>query len=182
MDTIYVQVSKYFGTKNNDSIFYLDCFSWKYYGYIFHIIIIWNIIISNNYNYFLKKKAKWGKFYSWEMKKEHCPISYFQWKPVSVATCCYCSCLTVRVRPDSLRPHGLQHARLPCPPLCPELFSNSCPLSRWCHLTISSAIVPFSFCLQSFPASGSSPMSQFFASGGQRIGASASASVLPMNI
>ena len=83
---------------------------------------------------------------------------------------------------DSLRPHRLQHARLPCPSPTPRVYSNSCPLSQWCHSTISSSVIPLSSCLQSFPASGSFPMSQFFASGGQSIRASASASVLPMNI
>ena len=83
---------------------------------------------------------------------------------------------------SSLWIHGLQHARLPCPSLPPGACSNSCPSSQWCHPTISSFVVPFSSCLQSFPASGSFPMSQFFASGGQSIGVSASASVLPMNI
>jgi len=83
---------------------------------------------------------------------------------------------------DSLRPHGLQHARSPCPSPTHRACSNSCPLSRWCHPTISSSVVPFSSCPQFFPASGSLPMSQFFASGGQSVGASASASVLPMNI
>ena len=81
---------------------------------------------------------------------------------------------------DSLRPHGLQHARLPCPSPTPTACSNLCPLSRWCHSTISSSVIPFSSCLQSFPASRSFPVSHFFASGGQTIGASAS--VLPMNI
>ena len=70
---------------------------------------------------------------------------------------------------NSLRPHGLPHARLPCPSPTPGACSNSCPLSRWCHPTISSSVVPFSSCLQSFPASGSFPVSQFFASGGQSI-------------
>ena len=83
---------------------------------------------------------------------------------------------------NSLWPDGLQHARPPCPSSTPGACSNSCPLSRWCHPTISSSAVPFSSCLQSLPASGSFPMSQFFTSGGQSIGASASASVLPMNI
>ena len=83
---------------------------------------------------------------------------------------------------DSLQPHGLQHARLPCPSPTPRACSNSCPSSWWYHPTISSSVLPFSSCLQSFPASGSFPMSQFFASGGQSIEASASVSVLPMNI
>ena len=82
---------------------------------------------------------------------------------------------------DSLRPHGLQHTRLPCPSPTPRACSNSCPSSWWCHPTISSSVVPFSSCLQSFPASGSFQMSQFFASGGQSIGTSVSASDLPKN-
>ena len=81
----------------------------------------------------------------------------------------------------SLWPYGLQHARLPCPSPTPGTYSNSCPSNQWCHPTISSSVVPFSH-LQSFPASGSFQMSQFFASGGQNIGVSASISVLPMNI
>ena len=83
---------------------------------------------------------------------------------------------------DSLQPRGLQHTRPPCPSPTPRVYSNSCPLSRWCHPTISSSVVPFSSRLLSFPASGSFPMSQFFASVGQRIGVSASASVLPTSI
>ena len=82
---------------------------------------------------------------------------------------------------NSLWPHGLQHARPPCPSSTLGVHSNSCPLSQWGHPTISSSVVPFSSCLQSFPASGSFQMSQFFPSGGQSIGVSASASVLPMN-
>ena len=82
----------------------------------------------------------------------------------------------------TLHPHGLQHARLPCPLLSLRVCSNACSLSRWCHPTVSSSVIPFSSCLQSFLASGSFPRSQFFASGGQNIGVSTSASVLPMNI
>ena len=81
---------------------------------------------------------------------------------------------------NSLWPHGLQHARLPCPSPTPGAYPNSCPSSWWCHPTISSSGIPFSSSLQSFPASGSFPMSQVFASGGQSIGASES--ILPMNI
>ena len=83
---------------------------------------------------------------------------------------------------NSLQPHGLQHARFPYMSPTPGAYSNSCPLSWWGHPTISSSVVPWSSCIQSFPASGSFPMSQFFISGGQSIGVSASASVLPMNI
>ena len=85
------------------------------------------------------------------------------------------------VMSNSWWPHELQHARPPCPSPTPRVYSNSCPWSRWCHPTISSSVVPFSSCLQSFPASGSFPMSQLFASGGQSTGVSASGSVLPMN-
>ena len=82
---------------------------------------------------------------------------------------------------DSLWPHELQHARPPCPSPTPRVYPNPCSLSQWCHPTISSSVVPFSSCPQSFPASGSFQMSQLFTSGGQRIGISASTSVLPMN-
>ena len=85
------------------------------------------------------------------------------------------SCLTLRLQ-------RLQHARPPCPSPAPGAYTNSCPSGQWCHPTISSSVVPFSSHLQSFPASGSFQMSRFFASGGQSIGVSASASVLPMNI
>ena len=95
-------------------------------------------------------------------------------KITSVSSCSY------SVMSNSLWPHGLQHTRLPCPLPTPGACSNSCPLSRWCHSTISSSVVPFSSCLQSFPASGSFLVSQFFISGDQSIGVSASASVLPM--
>ena len=82
---------------------------------------------------------------------------------------------------DSLQPHEPQHARLPCPSPTPGACPNSCPLSQWCHPTISSSVIPFSSCPRSFPESGSFPMSQLFASGGQSIGVSASTSVFPMN-
>ena len=83
---------------------------------------------------------------------------------------------------DSLSPHGLQHARLPCPSPSPRVCLNSCPLNQWCHPTISSSVVPFSSCLQSFPASSSFPVNWLFTSCSQSIGGSTSASVLPINI
>ena len=83
---------------------------------------------------------------------------------------------------DPLQPHGLQHVSFQCPSTTSRACSNSCPSSQWWHPTISSSVILFSSCLQSFPAPGSFPMSQLFASGGQSIGVSASASVLPMNI
>ena len=97
-------------------------------------------------------------------------LSWFRFQFSSVSQLCL-----------TLWPHGLQQARLPCPSSFPKVYLNSCSLSRWCHPTISSSVITFS-CLQSFLASGSFRMSQFFTSGGQRIGVSASASVLPMNI
>ena len=100
---------------------------------------------------------------------------YFEGKSQSVQ----CSS---SVMSDSLQSHGLKHTRLLYPSPIPETCSNSCSSSQWCHPTISSSVVPFSSCLQSFPASGSFQMSQLFASGGQSIGVSASTSVLPMNI
>ena len=92
-----------------------------------------------------------------------------------------CSVVTVLLRP-TLWPHGLQHAKLPCPSPTPRACSNSYPLSQWCHQTISSSVIPFSPCLQFLPASRPFPISQSFTSGGQNIGVSASASVFPMNI
>ena len=103
------------------------------------------------------------------------PIS--PWEVFIISPSVRFSCSVVS---DSLWTHGLQHARLPCPSLTPRACSNSSPSSLWCHPTILSSIVPFSSCLKSFPASGSFPMSQFFATGGQSI--AASASVLPMSI
>ena len=85
------------------------------------------------------------------------------------------------VMSDFLWPHGMQHTRSPCSSPTPGVYPNSCPLSWWCHPTISSSVISFSSCLQSFPASGSFQMSQLFASGDQSIGVSVSASVLPMN-
>ena len=104
---------------------------------------------------------------------------YFSWV-------CNCVCMWVSVQfsgpvmSDSLQPHRLQHARPPCPSPTRGVYSNSCPLSQWCHPTISSSDIPFSSCFQSFSASGSFPVSQFFTSGDQSI--EASASVLPMTI
>ena len=104
------------------------------------------------------------------------PVGYMEDQLRPVVMCSH------SVMPKSLRPHGLQHARFPCPSLSPIACSNSCPSSWWCHPTISSSVIPFSFCLQFFLASGSFPVTQLFASGGQSIGASASASVLTVNI
>ena len=100
---------------------------------------------------------------------------HLSWRLSSVQFSC-------SVMSDSLWPHGLRHARPPCPLSTPWVYPNSCPLSQWCHPIISSSVVPFSSCLQCFPASGSFPMSLLFASCGQSFGASASASVLPVNI
>ena len=94
---------------------------------------------------------------------------------------CVCVCVSCSFVSDSLRPHGLQNARLPCPST-PGVYSNSCPSSWWCHPAISSSVVPFFSSFQSLPVSGCFPMSPLFTSGGQSIGISVSASVLPVNI
>ena len=120
-----------------------------------------------------------------KMKIQFMEICRIQWKhdlEGNIALNSYILLFSHSVISNSLRPHGLQHSRLPCPSPSPRACSNSCPSSRWCHPTISSSVIPFSSCLHSFPASGSFPMSQLFTSGGRRIGVSALASVLPMNI
>ena len=113
------------------------------------------------------------------------PWNWFVWRqywhnPHSLFLSSLCCCSVTKLCLTFCDPHGLQHARLPCLSLSPGVCS--CPLSQWCHPTISSTVAPFSSCLQSFPASGSFRVSQFFPSGGQSIGALASASILPMNV
>ena len=111
------------------------------------------------------------------------------WRPTGSETACFkalkgknFSLFSPWIASDSLQLHGLQHVRFPCPSPSPGVCSNSCSLSQWCHLTVSSSDGLLSFCVQSFPASGSFPVSWLFASDSQSTGASASASVLPMNI
>ena len=96
--------------------------------------------------------------------------------------CCCCCCSVAKSFLTLCDPQGLQHMRPPCPSSSPRVFPSSCPLNWWCYPTISSSVALFSSCLQSFPSSGSFPVNQLFVSGGRSIGASASASVLPMNI
>ena len=115
--------------------------------------------------------AQWNSF--WISVLQHCRIiNWYYFKSVQFSR---------SVMSDSLRPHEPQHARPSCSSLTAGVYTNPCPLSQWCHPTISSFVVPFSSCPQSFPPSGSFQMSQLFASGGQSIGVSASTSVLPMN-
>ena len=127
--------------------------------------MIWEILIDNSFN-----------FPKIQTKQENILIFFMSPKGFHVFIQFSCSVMS-----DSLRPHESQHARPPCPSPTPEVYSNSCPSSRWCHPAISSCVVPLSSCPQSLPASGSFPMSQLFAWDGQSIGVSASASVLPMN-
>ena len=134
----------------------------KFYSFIHTFIIFWSIVDT-----FIFLCVQFDAL-------EHKQISVIPWYHLVQFSC--------SVMSDSLWPHGLQHARLPCPLPTPGAYSNSCPLSWWCHLTIFPSVVPFSSYLQSFPASGSFPVSQFFASGDQSIRISASASVPPMNI
>ena len=147
----------------------------------------------------LSEQARWsarGHIYAWEQVVEKCSFSTTTFLPFCSFKSNDLKCIlkpsqganTVSVQfsrsvlSDSLWPHGLQHTRLPCASPTPRACSNSCPSNRWWHPTISSSVISFSSCLQSFSASGSFPMSQFFASGGQSIGASAPASGLSMNI
>ena len=137
-------------------------------------------------------------FRSWYSFWPSCSLfSFWRQSPFQKEICCLAFCITPdfqmkqstrcsvqfsrSVVSDSWQPHELQHTRPPCPSPTPWVHPNPCPLSRWCHPAISSSVVPFSSCPQSFPASGSFPMSKLFASAGQSIGVSASASVLPMN-
>ena len=122
--------------------------------------------------------------YLYSLEEKFCMLRYLH-HCVNLVSVCVLSCsfqFSHSVKSDSLWPLGLQHTRCPCPSQTPVVHSNSCPLSRWCLPTISSSVIPFFSCLQSFPESQSFPVSQSFASGGQSMGVSASASVLPMNI
>ena len=146
--------------KWNQSRIFIGCWSWN----------------SNTLATWCKELTHWKRPWCWERLKaggkgEPEKLDYISSVQFSRS-----------VMSDSLRPHEPQGARLPCPSPAPRVYTNSCPLSWWCHPTISSSVIPFSFCLQSFPASGSFQIRQFFASGGQSIGVSASASVLSMNI
>ena len=138
----------------------LSIFYWGVY------VSVYYTVITKNFTRFMEMLQKWI-FYLYGLHFSSVQFSH-------------------SVMSNSLRPHGLapmvQHTRLPCPSPTPGVYSNSCSLSQWCHPIISYSVVPFSSCLQSFPPSGSFPMSQFFTSGGQSIGVSVSASVLPMNI
>ena len=118
-------------------------------------------------------------------KEEKCFCRFVWWLTITVLIVVimwWWWCSVTQSRPTVCYPHGLQHARRPWPSLSPRVCSNSCPLSRWCHPTISSSVIPFFSFLHSLPASVSFPMSRFFASGGQSIDASASASALQMHI
>ena len=115
-------------------------------------------------------------FEVWFMLRQHSSPAVNLWEEI------WWWCSVSKLRPTPCDPHGLQHARVPCLLLSPGACSNSCPLCWWYHPTISSSVVPFSFCLQSFPAAGSFPMSSFFKSSGQSIEASPSTSVLPVKI
>ena len=125
--------------------------------------------------FLLYMSASWSPLL-WEVQSNHMCLT--QWPYFNFSS----DQFSHTVMSDSLRPHELQHARPPCPSPTAGVHPNSCASSRWCHPAISSSVIPFSSCPQSLPESGSFPMSQLFAWGGQSIGVSASASVLPMNI
>ena len=142
--------------------------------------ILENHVDSRNTESWIHTQAQ-GHTRSVTLGELHC--LFFYWLILSSVSSQFSSAHFSRsVMSNSLQPHGLQHTRPPCPSPTPGVFSNSCPFSQWYCPTISSSVVPVSSRLQSFPASGSFPVSQFFPSGGQSIGVSVSASVLPMNI
>ena len=150
--------------------------SWRYSQLVFLINWMWGV----------RKISDVSKIFGLSKQKNEFPIKCY----VKVCSCRSLGNGVIRksvqfsrsLVSDFLRPHELQHTRPPCPSPTPRDYSNSCPLSQWCHPAISSSVIPFSCCPQSLWPSGSFPMSQIFAWGGQNIGASASASVLPMNI
>ena len=149
----------------------------------YYSLMIWLLYFSKNiywdvFNFFLPFMYAFV-INLWHMKLPCARCHKFHGEDGDIFSSVQFSC---SVMSNSLWPHGLQHTRPPCPSPNPGAYSKPCPLTRWCHPTISSSVVPFSSCLQSFPASGSFQMSQFFTSGGQSIGVSASASVLPMYI
>ena len=125
---------------------------------------------------FFKRRLDWGLVYMWSVLILKCVMIFS-----GLVILCHCQFSSVAQSCPTLRPHEPQHARPPCPSPTPGVYPNSHTLSRWCHPNISSSVVPFSSCPQSFPASGSFQMSHLFTSGGQSIGFSASTSVLPMN-
>ena len=133
-----------------------------------------------------KEMATHSSILAWEIPEGYSPWGHKESDMTEHACTMICIFSSIQcshsVMSNSLWSHGLQHVRLPCPSPTSGAYSNSCPSSRWCHPAISSSVIPFSSRLQSFPASGSFPMSHFLSSGGQSIGVSASASVLPMNI
>ena len=129
-------------------------------------------------SFFLGVRILFKKLFYWSVIDLQCCVNFCH-----MAKCLsYCCSSVAKSCPTLCDPHGLQHARLPCPSPSPGACSNSCPLSWWCHPTISSSTAPFSSCLQSFPASGSLAVTRLFESDGQSIEASASTSILPMNI
>ena len=148
------------------------------------------VLLVSSYVFVFKFYPRLEKWFTWVCKRcvlkvDNNPVD---WQLISFASGCIGELHTSSVQfshsivSDSLQPHGLQHTRPPCPSPTSGAYSNSCPLSWWCHPTISSSFFPFSSHLQSFPASGSFQMSEFSASGGQRIRVSALVAVLSMNI
>ena len=152
-----------------------------YYMSLYFFLFHWSIV---DLQYFVSFRytAKWFSYTCFL----HILFHFRLLQNIAYSSLCYavipCSIqFSHSVMSDSLRLHGLQHAKPPCPSPAPRVHPNSCPLSWWCHPTVSSSVVPFSSCPQSFPASGSLQMSQLFTSGGQSFGVSASTSVLPVN-
>ena len=149
------------------------------------LYIFMKVVESKYFFYFFNFLSIWDDEYYWLWLLLHDVYKLYHLHAVHlkfIQCCRSVQLIQSPVMSDSSQPHGLQHARLTCPSPTPRACLNSCPSSQWCHSTISSSVVPFSSRLQSFPASGSFPMSEFFAPGGHSIGVSTSALVLLMNI
>ena len=148
---------------------------------LIYLVFRMDLLLTHDYKCQLWSFGKyWFMSYA-NLPNVACCCSVVKWCPI-LCNPMNCSMTGFAFHHYSLQPHELQHARLHRPSPSPRVCSNSCPLSQWCHSTILSSVIPFSSCLQSFPASGSFPVSQLFTSGGQSIGVSASAPVLTMNI
>ena len=149
-----------------NALFYLGCFYSRNQSFVVTLYLVFTFLMFY-FSFFFKLYFYWSTVVLQHCVRFRCAgkwslfLILYPYQSVQFS----CSLMS-----DSLRPNGLEHTRLPCPSPTPGVYTNSCPLSQWCHPTISSSVIPFSSCLQSFPASGSSQMSHFFTSGGQSIG------------
>ena len=172
--SFYIYYYEFISTKDMSIYGFINVIS-ILHTHLRKLLIVWIFIQNTDFIFLSNKYNCLQRIYLWIWFWWYLKLGNYLLK-VKVSVQFSCSVVS-----NSLRSHESQHARPPCPSPTPRVHSNSCPSSRWHHPTISSSVIPFSSCSQSFPASGSSPMSQLFASDGQSIGVSALTSVLPMN-